>query len=181
MKLPSHTEALKILRKNCEFENIVWHCEKVAEIANFLTEKLAEAGEKVDTALVDRLALLHDVAKSTEIKSGKYRKGIATKLLAKEGYAQLGKMIECVDLTAVIEKKCLKSLEAKIVYLADKRIVEGRVVSLAERFDYFRRRYGRVNKKFMQVIDKCEPLAKKLEGKIFAKLPNVDKEMRSLQ
>ncbi len=60
----------------------------------------------------------------------------------------------------------LKTLEEKIVYYADKRVLGGKIVSLKERFDYLKERYGLKNKEMKKNIEKSYPKVVELEKEL---------------
>jgi hypothetical protein len=66
-----------------------------------------------------------------------------------------------------MEKNPFKSIEEKIVFLADKRVNHGRIVPLDERFKYLLGRYGTTKEKFERISacrEKVEELEKELLG-----------------
>jgi len=63
-KLPSRRQALQFLRRcGCQ-NNVLRHCEAVAELALEIAEACKERGQSVDMELVEIGALLHDIGRS---------------------------------------------------------------------------------------------------------------------
>jgi uncharacterized protein len=62
--LPSREQALQLLRENHCSEKVINHCKAVAELALETANLLEERGFKIDFALVEAGALLHDIGRS---------------------------------------------------------------------------------------------------------------------
>jgi uncharacterized protein len=62
--LPSREQALQLLRENNCSEKVINHCKAVAELALETARLLEKKGLKVDFALVEAGALLHDIGRS---------------------------------------------------------------------------------------------------------------------
>jgi uncharacterized protein len=62
--LPSREQALQLLRENHCSEKVINHCKAVAELALETANLLKERGFKIDFALVEAGALLHDIGRS---------------------------------------------------------------------------------------------------------------------
>ena len=62
--LPSRGEAIRLLRQTGCRENVVRHCEAVAELALEIGKACRKKGLDVDLGLVEAGALLHDVGRS---------------------------------------------------------------------------------------------------------------------
>jgi putative nucleotidyltransferase with HDIG domain len=117
----------------------------VNRLANHLAKKLKAAGVKIDLDVVDRAALLHDIAKSEELKKN-HAKGeddihhiAGEEILKKEGYPELGKVVRRHSLREISK---LKTWEEKIVNYADTRVKHTEIVSLRERLDDLNKRYN---------------------------------------
>jgi uncharacterized protein len=63
-KLPSREQALQILRQSGCLNNVIKHCEAVAEIAIEIAKACKENGLEVDLGLVETGALLHDIGRA---------------------------------------------------------------------------------------------------------------------
>jgi len=62
--LPSREQALQLLRENQCSEKVINHCKAVTDLALETTNVLEERGFKIDFALVEVGALLHDIGRS---------------------------------------------------------------------------------------------------------------------
>jgi uncharacterized protein len=62
--LPSREQALQLLRENQCSEQVINHCEAVTELVLETANVLKERGLKIDFALVEVGALLHDIGRS---------------------------------------------------------------------------------------------------------------------
>jgi uncharacterized protein len=62
--LPSREQALQLLRENHCSKKVINHCKAVAKLALETAHILEEKGLKVDFALVEAGALLHDIGRS---------------------------------------------------------------------------------------------------------------------
>ena len=63
-KLPSREQALQLLRQSGCLNNVIKHCEAVAEIAVEIAKACEENGLEVDSTLVETGALLHDIGRA---------------------------------------------------------------------------------------------------------------------
>ena len=105
-------------------ENVIAHCQAVAEKARELAE-----GFSVDEKLLQAAALLHDLCRT----EGKEHPQKAAKVLRKAGYARLADIVSVhSDLSGDVQADYLP--EAEILYLADKLFAGTVSVSLEERF-----------------------------------------------
>lgn len=172
-------ECLKLLEKHEVPEHIKRHSAKVEEVAVYLAQKLLEAGEQVDTDLVSRSALLHDIDKAKTLEAGEGHGKVSKKILEEEGLPKIAEIALRHHLSQILEKKPFETLEQKIVYYADKRINHDQIVSLEERFKYLLERYGK-RSEIAEKILACKPKAKALEREIFSKI-KADKTLSELQ
>jgi hypothetical protein len=111
------------------------HGVKVAQVAVAIGKALDTAGHRVDIEAVRTASILHDVAK------GQRQHDIAGgKILRELGFGKVG------DIVAVHSDlaggNTSLSLEFKVVYLADKLVEGESLVSLEERYDSSKRRFG---------------------------------------
>ena len=144
MRLPTREECFNLLKKYGTFPNIVEHCKVVDKVAVHLAKKLREKGININIELVDRAALLHDIAKSNTI-----RKNIppeqenhhidGEKILVDEGYPEVGRIIRMHSLKEINN---LKTWEEKVMQYADLRVRHTNIVSLRERIDDLYERYN---------------------------------------
>lgn len=62
-QLPSREQALELLRSNNCSDNVIAHCQAVAELAKKTAQTLQEKGYTVNVELVEIGALLHDIGR----------------------------------------------------------------------------------------------------------------------
>jgi HD superfamily phosphodiesterase len=126
----------------------VRHARAVAEIAGFLAMRCAARGERVDRALVEAAALLHDVDKalprSDPARALRHGEGSAAWLAAR-GFGELGPAAAMHSVTRLVDDGAdawlaTASLAELIVAYADKRAGQ-RLESMDARFAGWRRRY----------------------------------------
>ncbi len=166
MKLPSIEECLSLEVKYGVPENVRLHSSAVRSVANYLAQNISMHGYFVDLDCVDKAALLHDCLKFYCIKN-KCRHAIeAGKVLAKMGFEEFGKILRQHGLEEVLKFNASTSLEAKIVWYADKRVNHGSVVSMRTRYEYFRGQYGSKSQQKMQEIISTEKAAYALEKEL---------------
>ncbi|OIO23751.1 hypothetical protein AUJ65_02925 [Candidatus Micrarchaeota archaeon CG1_02_51_15] len=155
------------MREHCVPDNILRHIEQVRRVAVFLALRMRERGFSVDVALVEAGALLHDLDK--HLTSGEPSKHgeIGAEMLSELG---------CPEVASIILKHCKlghsplqDTLEEKLVRYADMRVKHDCVVSVSERFDYLKERYGKRDKEVMRLIVESEPEEYALEKEITEK------------
>jgi len=140
MKTPTKEECIKILKDENVPDNIIAHSKTVCDFAMKVTDLLEKKGIKVNRELVAAGALLHDVKK------------LSPNDHVIEGY-EFVKSLGYPEVASIIRKHGLKNLgmdefvpktwEEKIVFYADKRVKNERVVSVDERFEYIKKRYNK--------------------------------------
>lgn len=164
-KTPSRKECLNLLKKYEVPQNVIAHCAKVSEVAEFLAEKMKARGVSVNIPLVRASALLHDIDKIRTI-SGEAKHGAESReILEKEGYPEAAKIAEKHTIQTILTAGALSALEEKIVFYADKRVMHDQIVSLEARFEYLRKAYPQ----HLDSIRRAEPLAKNLEKELMEK------------
>ncbi len=127
MKLPKLTDTLckKLLDTADIPQNIIRHCEAVAQKAIELCEKLEEKGYYFNRNHINAAALLHDIARLE-----KHHAKAGENLIRTLGYPEIAEIIgQHHDLK---NKEILD--ETAIVYMADRCIQEDQCVTLQERF-----------------------------------------------
>ena len=134
MKIPQERECLKILEEVKLPEHIVAHSKAVCRVALEVAENLERRGVEVNKGIIIASALLHDVKKLEP-----YHEKAGARFLEERGLKEIAK---------VVRKHCLnidvkpETIEEKIVFYADKRVNEDKIVSLEERFKYLKEKYG---------------------------------------
>ena len=124
---PDDNELKQLVEKYKMSENILAHCLAVANLAHSWAERLEKSGVELESELLCAACKLHDIARAEE---GGTHARTGAKLLEKEGYPALAELIrQHHDL----EQDA--SLEARLLFLADKMIRETEKVSLKQRFE----------------------------------------------
>jgi len=197
--LPTRDECFDLMRRYEVPSHIFEHNAAVARLGVFLAHKLREKGVTVDAELVDRACLLHDMlriidvepsnydrfqADPTELQKARWRQlrarykplhheDAACELL-KEKYPVLATTIRKHKYTALLdEKDGPRTWEEKLVYYADKRIMQGRIVALATRLEEAHKRNVHVHgsaAKSKPNTAKVDPLIFELEKEIFERI-----------
>ncbi len=134
-EVPTEAECAAILDIYKESPEKRKHSYKVAELAVKISRALIAAGQQVDTDLAQKAAILHDIAK------GSHRHDIAGGWILHE--IGLGKTGDIVAVhTDLPSDNSRISLEAKIVFLADKFIGGEEPVTIDRRFQFSLERFG---------------------------------------
>lgn len=148
------------------------HCKKVTQVCLRLGQALAKKNILINLGLINTAGLLHDMARvcdfmkldknkfNEEVTDAKWEKwvdlherfkgmhhaDIAAGALADEGYFKTAELIRLHNSLSILEEpEKLATLEAAILFYADKRVKHNEVVSLAERFRDGRERHGKFN------------------------------------
>lgn len=146
-------------------ENIREHSIVVTKVAMKIVSKLKNQGLAIDSDLVYNTSMLHDIAKVLCLKNDKKHTAEGARILKQEGYPKMAKIVASHGLDIILEKNGLDSIEAKIVYYADKRVNHNKIVSLSERLRYIKDRYEH------RQLGKNSPLV--------LKIYELEKELRS--
>ena len=155
MDIPTKEECGELLNQNKTPSNVIRHSIAVTEFAEELCDQLLENNADINKDQIIASCMLHDIERvqPDHVTAG-------AKLLSKLGFPEIGKIIQKHGLHRIGEEEFYpKTYEEKIVFYADKRVVEDKVVTLTERFKYLRERY---KKDFLEDIK----IAKKIEEEI---------------
>ena len=156
-KIPTQEQCLKILKDSNVPDNIIAHTTKVCEFSMKIVDLLERKGIKVDRNLVAAGALLHDVKKlspSDHIVEG-------YEFIKSLGYPEVANIMKKHGLVHVENEEFTpKTWEEKIVFYADKRVKNDKIVSLDERFEYAKKRYNHYD------IEKELEFTKKIEREL---------------
>lgn len=138
MNIPSMEECLEILEKNETPSNVIEHCKAVCKIAEEIIDKILKRGINVNKELVIAGALLHDIEREKE-----NHVIVGANLLKKLDFPEVGEVAKKHSLYNIENEDVQpKTIEEKIVFYADKRIMGTKVVSLKERFEDIKKRYN---------------------------------------
>jgi hypothetical protein len=186
--LPTREQALQYFEDYFVPDNIKAHCVKVCDLALFLGKELTLNGVKVNLAMVECLALFHDLCKMVTITKygsgehkgshitleqqefwksmklkyqGMYEGEVASSIL-KEQYPELA-----VGLLHVSDPwHEAKTIEELLVYYADLRILKDSVVTLLQRIEYLKKVYPRENTTWQKFSIHCHTQEKRIFDKI---------------
>ncbi|MBS7655200.1 HD domain-containing protein [Candidatus Bathyarchaeota archaeon] len=170
IKLPSRKKCFNLMKKYNVPENILRHSLTVNKFANQLANSLIAKGELINKILVDRASLLHDIGKFKALSKGGFHEEEGYKILKKEGLNEIANIVKKHSLFSVLsENETPVTWEEKIVFYADKRVNEDKIVTLEKRINYLKKRYGK-NKKILKRIKAAEPLIYQIEKELFDKI-----------
>ena len=156
MITPTKEECIRMLEANNVPKNIIEHSKKVYEVAMRVTDILEEKKINVNRDLVGAAALLHDIEKLKEDHENR-----GAELVKSMGFNEVALIIRKHGLSHLNDEQLVPSrIEDKIVFYADKRVKDGNLVSLKERFDYIKKKYG------FEDIEKEYDFAKKVEEEL---------------
>lgn len=124
---PDMEECCSILGLYKVPENIRRHCRKVTEVSVEILRSLDKAGCGLDEYALKAAAMLHDIAKKE-----KNHARAGEKTLKEIGYEKVGSIIGSHTDIEVDDEEGVT--ESEILFLADKLVIEDKVVSVEERF-----------------------------------------------
>ncbi len=163
MSIPTRSACFGLLWHHNVPSNVIRHSIAVSKFAAEIAEKLKARGIKVDSELLDRACLLHDIGKLESLSNGGNHEEIGCKILKKHGCDEVAEVIRKHPIHYILDQKNKPSTwEEKILYYADKRAKDHKIVTIRQRLDDFRKRYP----KFRESIDRAEPLILKLEKEL---------------
>jgi uncharacterized protein len=152
LKLPEKAAALALLRNAGCPQNVIDHCLIVAALAVEVAQACAKRGITVNIRLVETGALLHDIGRSKThgVQHGVVGAQIATEMGLPEEVVRIVErhvgagitLEEAVRLGLPPRDYTPQTLEEKIVCYADKRIDNGKRVSLEETIRKFAEELG---------------------------------------
>jgi len=173
-KLPSREQALNFLRESGCSQNVIKHCEAVAELALEIAKKCVEKGLNVNLELVEIGALLHDIgrAKTHNVHHAVAGAQIAKALGLPEPVIAIIKRHVGGGITAEEAKKLgwpkdvytPQTIEEKIVAYADKLIEGSKRVPIEETIEKFSKelppqavaRVKRLHREMLALIGDCK-------------------------
>jgi len=164
-KIPSRTECLRLMKQHGMLENIMSHSLEVTRVALFLSRELNQRGQRVDPALVEAAALLHDLAKTECLLTKKDHARSGYELLSRIGYKVIGEVV-AQHIWMWKRGEPERVSEEELVNYADKRVRHDQIVSLRERFIDLKERYGK-GPGALQYLEALETATFEIERKIF--------------
>lgn len=137
-KVLTKKQCMDLLKKNKTPLNVIEHCKAVCKVAENVTNRLIMKNITVNKELVIASAMLHDIERMKQnhvVKGGN--------LLKKLGYKDVSRVIKKHGLYMLFEKRNMPlTIEEKIVFYADKKVKENKIVSLKKRFLDLEKRYN---------------------------------------
>lgn len=138
MKIPTKDECIQILLDNNTPSNVINHCKTVAALSEKIADELIASGIEIKKDLLIAAALLHDIER---VKPNHIIE--ADRLLKKLGLFRVAKVAKKHGLHYFDNKEHIpETIEQKILFYADKRVKASKVVSVKERIDDLKFRYG---------------------------------------
>jgi putative nucleotidyltransferase with HDIG domain len=166
--VPNPEECFLLLRKYEVPENVVEHSRKVHQIALTLCRELNQRGEGLDPAVVEAASLLHDIAKVASFQTRENHSLAGARLLRELGFPEVAEVVrQHVVLDSGLDHGRLT--EAGVVHYADKRVKHTKIVSLGDRFEDLKERYGKTPEA-RSWLDALERQSLLLEDLIFKKI-----------
>jgi uncharacterized protein len=163
--IPTREECLRLMGDFGMLENIMAHSIEVAKVALFISTELNKRGQRISLDLVEAASLLHDLTKTECLKTKEDHAKTGSQLLKGMGYERVGEVV-AQHIWLGKEADPLTISEEEIVNYADKRVMHDRIVSLEERFNDLKDRYGR-DQKAIDYLDRMEREIYGIEDKIF--------------
>jgi len=168
--VPSREKCISLMKSQGMLPNIIRHSLTVEKVALFLSHALRRSGEDLNLPEIIAAALLHDITKTRSIQTHENHALTGETLLKELGYPRIGEIVRYhIEIPPAIFNGRPISPE-EIVNYADKRVLHNAVVSLAERFQDLRKRYGGTTTEACSRLRMLEKHCYLLEKKIFSKI-----------
>lgn len=195
---------IKLLRKYYEYPTIIEHSKTVARVALLIAKLIKENNPKTRLNLEDvkNAALLHDLDKTLtlpenhgkavrlcrklKISEDKIKHGqLSYEILRREGMRKYAVVARQHTFFKIISSDRPKTLLSKIVYYADKRCGGSKIVTLKERFAFWKKKYYKTNsKETNELVSKAKNEVFKLQNDLLSlmniSLAKFNKKMRDL-
>lgn len=157
------------------------HVEEVTKLANYFASKFkaqnprpqtpeasatgGQANVKINEALVEAAALLHDIDKNISPKFGERHPDTAVRVLGELGFTEVAEVVRRHPLHAILSPELTpRTWEEKIVYLADK-MTKYEVIGLDHRFKLWYAEH--LPAEAVAQLDASFPKIKALEAEIY--------------
>jgi len=168
--IPTREDCLRLMFRYGMLENIMDHSIEVARVALVLSSELNRKGQEIDLALVEAAALLHDLTKTECLRTKEDHALTGSRLLREIGYERVGEVIGGhIRLSSKTDPSRIS--EEEVVNYADKRVRHDRIVSLEERFEDLKGRYGK-GQRALKLLEELREATLKIERRIFSVLGN---------
>ena len=112
------------------------HVEEVTKLATYFASKLKAQNPnvKINVALVEAAALLHDIDKNVTRRPGERHPDTAVRILRELGFVEVAEVVKRHSLHAILDPALTpRTWEEKIVYLSDK-MTKYEVIGIDHRF-----------------------------------------------
>ena len=163
--VPTREECLRLMGEYGMLENIIAHSLEVAKVALFISTELNKRGQRISLNLVEAASLLHDLTKTECLKTKQDHAKTGSQLLKEMGYERVGEVV-AQHIWLGREADPLSISEEEIVNYADKRVMHDHIVSLEERFNDLKDRYGS-DQRAIDYLDRMERESTTLSIKSF--------------
>jgi uncharacterized protein len=166
---PTINECFKLMTAHQMLPNIHEHSCRVRDVALMIGQHLLTAGTALSLPLLEAGALLHDIAKTASLRNGGEHARLGAQWLIDLGYPAVAEIVREHVWLSRDPSDPWPLREVEIVNYADKRVRHEVVVTLGQRFEDLRCRYGRTPE-IVQRIATNERRSIILENKIFSRL-----------
>ena len=167
--IPSLKACHELMEQYGMLDNIKAHSIMVKRIAMLIAQGLKDVGTEVSLEKTAAAALLHDIGKSLCLNTGDDHEAKGREICLENHLDEIADIVgEHVRLKAYHLDSPIS--EKEIVYYADKRVNDDKVVSLDERLRYILERYAGNMEHISQRIRRNFELCKAVEKKLFSKL-----------
>jgi uncharacterized protein len=167
--VPDGETCFHLLDRYAVPQNVIEHSRVVLRIAGVLCRELNRRGERMDPALVEAASLLHDIAKVSSFQTGENHSHAGARLLRELGFPEVAEIVR-QHVVLDPEMNPGRITEAVVVHYADKRVKHDVVVSLGERFQDLKNRYGKSPEARVR-LEALEGQSRSMEERIFRKIP----------
>lgn len=137
-EIPSREKCIELLKDFNVPSNVVRHSLAVTGLAIDIANNLKRKGIDINMPLLEAAALLHDMARGRP--EDHVLEGV--KILNKLGYKEVAETARTHGLYHFPDIKP-ETIEQKILFYADKRVMGDKVVSVKKRFEDYKIRYPR--------------------------------------
>ncbi len=179
---------IKLLRKYYNYNNIVEHSKTTARIALIISKLIKEKNRDLRISFLDvkNAALLHDIDKALTLKQN-YKKALKIceklgiprsrikhgllgyEILKREGLLKYARIAKQHTLNNILNDKTRpKTLLSKIIFYADKRAGDQKVLSISQRIKLWKKRYKIRGEKLKEIMEAKKKLIE-LEKEIISR------------
>ncbi len=168
-------QVLELLQEFDVPYHIIDHSRRVAEVACFLARELRKVGHALELPVVEAGALLHDIGKVPSLETGEDHASLGGEWLRERGFYRVA---DIVRYHVHLPDEEMRISEVAVVNYADKRVMETKLVSIKERFEYIIKKYG-VDESRTDRLNLLYEGIKRLEQILFTPLPFAPEELEA--